>query len=260
MNRLTTAIIASAVSLLPFVSSLLFFTGDKYHDIRIRFWNHDPSQFPESVAEKISIGAEVLANNVFKYVATFSLTTLIALVIVLWSIKYIEKIGGKLNPFAERFVSRLIRRPGNRINRKDENSQDKEPSSEIVVFMIILCVYCCVVASIVFSLLVSWASGSSTRSALRNEAMILSQYKCSLKEPDECAAKGLKALRITKYFFKSTEKPIEGFSVECSPTFCILFTADKKIIGVGVNEIQRIETIPPKIRNAEQKTITETKA
>jgi hypothetical protein len=244
MSKFTSGVIATALSLLPVISSLLFLTGDKYHDIRIQFWNHDPSQFPESAAEKISLGAEVLTYNVFTDVGLFSITMLLALIVLLVLVRCLKKIGHKLNNYMPRFFSFLKGREVHGDIQGNVTLGDKGPDAQIVVFVIMLFIYFGVIASIVFSGFVVWASKASIEVAKKNQMQLLSQYECTIEGTDSCEAKNLTPMRKTRFIFKKPQKALMGFSVECSPTQCIVFTLEKIVIGISNSELLRTETLP----------------
>jgi len=235
MGKVFTGLFAAVVSFLPFISALLFFSGDKYHDTRIGFWNHDPSMFPESVAEKISMGAEVVSINTFQSVAVFALSALAALFIVFLSVKPIERLGKRLNPPITKWISKLI--------RTNESNEPASSESELIIFVFTLIVYIGIVVSIVFSVLVLWSSNASKNLALRDQAKLLARYECSLNGKETCEKMKLSALRVTKFFLKNREET--GFAVECSPSNCILYTNKKKVIGISASAIESRETITP---------------
>lgn len=239
MGKIITGVLAATVSFLPFVSALLFFAGDKYHDTRIRFWDHDPSMFPESVADKISLGSQVVSVNVLQSVVIFSLSTLTALAIILFSSKFIEKLGNKVNPLINRWVS-------TRFSNQD-NEKYKPSESEFIVFVLAFIIYIGVIVSIAFTFIIFKVSGISKNLATDEQFKLIKRYECSLKGEEICEKEGLSALRLTTFILK--DRVENGFAIECSISNCILFTDAKTVVGVSTNSIQRRETAPPIVKD-----------
>lgn len=233
MSKMLIRLITFMVSFLPFVSALLYFSGDKYHDTRIRFWNHDPSMFPESVADKISLGVQVLTANIIESFDFFAIALLIIFILLFplgWFLRWLDT---RLNSVLQRFFKKQKSSEKEVIEGKG-NSTVMEYQRTIMLLTTMSFGSLIVLAA--FSFMVYWAWGASSDLAIAKQEEFVKRYDCSLIGEAECAKQNLLILRPTTLTLKNTNQ-LTGFEVDCSSMHCILYLGDKKIRRVQTADI-----------------------